>query len=365
MPAAPPPNTPDLNSPSQLKATFQPKLAEWRLDSIKLKMLGAVVENWLAGDQAEDIDHFRQRHRRHIGPLDDLVNRQLVTHGGAGKYYEPKFLAFCLLLADGNRTAVKLRFVMDRLFRLVKDYLDERPIRHHRSTTQVREQLPQDLRPLLIPAIKLLSEPSTGISLGGVNTPYPDLNFSDTLLRYTSPNQLAWTHLKDHRGQAGQYFVGVAPVSIPFDLTRLQIAPEVHASATKAVGSLASSPDTAVSQARAGLEATFKQILGPGHPQLEDKLPRQATTVLELLQLKGEFSELGERLLDMMKTIGAIRNKYGDVHGRAPGVEGVTRPEAQLTVGTALLLCEFLLDRWEAIRSLPKSTLVSSNKKAA
>ncbi len=357
MPADTLPNTPDLNSPSQLKATFRPKLAEWGLDSIKLKMLGVVLENWLADDQSEDIDHFRQRHRRDIGPLDDLVNWQLVTHGGAGKYYEPKFLAFCLLLADGNRTAVKLRLVMDRLFRLVKDYLDERPIRHHRSTTQVRGQLPQDLRPLLIPAIKLLSEPSTGISLGNVNTPYPDLNFTDTLLRYSSPNQLAWTYLQDHRGQAGQHFPGMTPVSIPFDLIRLQIAPEVHTSAKKAVDSLASSPDTAVAQARAALEAAFKQILGPGHSRLEEKLPRQANAVLDLLQLRGEFSDLGQRLLDVMKAIGEIRNRYGDGHGHPPKFEGVTRQEAQLTVGTALLLCEFLLDRWEAVRSIPRARI--------
>jgi len=358
------PHTPDLSSPSQLKAAFRSRLNEWDLNSVKLKMLDAVLENWLEGDQAEDVDHFRQRHRRHIGPLDDLLNRQLVTHGAAGKFYDPRFLAFCLLLVNGNRTAVKLRLVMDRLFRLVKHFLAERPIRLHRSTTQVREQLPQELRPLLLPAVKLLSEPSTGISLGSLNTPYPDLNFSDNLLRYNSPTQLVWNFLKDHRGNGSQYFVGMAPVVIPFELTRLQVASEAHASATKAVNSLASSPDTAVSQARAALEACFKQILGPGHPRLEDKLPRQSEAVLKLLQLRGEFSVLGEQVLGVMKAIGDIRNKFGDDHGHPPGFVGVTRSEAQLTVGTALHLCEFLLERWEAVRSIPQTSLATSTKAA-
>jgi hypothetical protein len=159
--------------------------------------------------------------------------------------------------------------------------------------------------------------------------------------------------------------VGFEPVSIPFNLTRLLIAPEVHASASKAVSSVASNPDSAVSHARAALEATFKQILGPGHPQLKAKLPEQASVIKDLLQLKGEFWDLGSHLLEAMKAIGNIRNKLGDSHGRGPGEKGATRPEAQLTVGAALLLCEFFLDRWEAVRSLPSPTLVSSNKKAA
>lgn len=359
------PETPDFSSPSQLKATFQPKLVEWDLDRARLKMLGAVLENWLAEGSSEDIDHFRQRHRRHIDPLDDLVNRGVVIHGGSGKSYEPKFLAFCLLLADGNRTAVRLRFAMDRLFRLVKVYLDERPIRHQRSTSHVREQLPQELRPLLVPAVKLLSETSVGISLSSLNTPYPDLNFTDSLLKYSNPTHLAWTFLKDYRGNHSYPFVGITPVSIPFDLTRLQIASEVHTSAVKAVAALSSSPDSAVSHARAALESTFKHVLGANHRQLQDKLPRQAAAVRERLQLDGEFAALGTRLVAVMEAIGDIRNTFGDSHGRAAGARGATRPEAQLTVGSALLLCEFLLDRWEAVRSLPQPALVVGRAGAA
>lgn len=368
MPFAPGQDSTDLNSPKQLKATFGPRLADWGLDARRLSVLDAVLGNWLRGDDAEDLEHFRQRMRRKRGQapaLDDLVNRQLVTHGGGGKFYEPKFLGFGLLLAAGSRNAVKLRSVMDILFRLIPKYLDETPIRHHRSSTEVKQQLPEELRPLLIPAISLLSETSAGISLGSPATPYPDVNFTDAVLRYSSPNQLAWTFLKDYRRTTWPAHVGFPDVSLPFDLTRLQIAAEVHASASKAVSNLSSSPDTAVSHARAALESAFKHVLGPDHPQLKDKLPRQAAAVRDLLQLSGEFSDLGSRLVGVMEAIGAIRNKFGDSHGRAPGDRGATRPEAQLTVGTALLLCEFLLDRVEAVRSLPSPTLVSSNKKAA
>lgn len=364
MPSVPAPKPTDFNSPTQLKAAFQPKLAEWGVNSMRLKVLDAVLENWLAGDAIEDIDHFRQRQRPRTIELDDLVSRSLVTHSGGGKHYEPKFMGFCLLLVSGNRSATRLRSVMDQLFRLIKSYLDERPIRHHRSTTQVRQQLPEDLRPLLIPAIKLLSETSVGISLGGSNTPYPDLAFTDAIDRYSSPTQLAWTFLKDYRGTSSYPFVGVTTVSIPFDLARLQIAPEVHASAVKAVGSLATYPDSAVSHGRTALEAAFKHVLGAKHPQIEDKLPRQAAAVRGLLQLDGEFAALGSRLVSVMEAIGDIRNSFGDSHGRAEGERGATRPEAQLAVGAALLVCEFLLDRWEAVRSLPKPTLVASRPRA-
>jgi hypothetical protein len=357
----------DLDSPKQLRGTFQPKLANWGMDAPRLKLLEAVLANWLRAEGGDDIPHFRQRHRRHRGhmaALDDLVSRQLVTHGGAGKYYEPKFLGFCLLLANGSRTAVRLRSVMDQILRLVGRYLAEHPLRLQRSTTEIRKELPEELQDMLLPAIRLLSETSVGISLGG-NTLYPDLAFSDAIDRYSSPTQLAWTFLQDYRGTSGYPYVGFEPVSIPFNLTRLLIAPEVHASASKAVSSVASNPDSAVSHARAALEATFKQILWPGHPQLKAKLPEQASVIKDLLQLKGEFWDLGSHLLEAMKAIGNIRNKLGDSHGRGPGEKGATRPEAQLTVGAALLLCEFFLDRWEAVRSLPSPTLVSSNKKAA
>lgn len=324
------------------------------MDAVRLQVLGAILQNWLAAESAEDIAHFRQRHRRHISELDDLVNRSLVTHSGGGTHYEPKFLGFCMLLANGNRTAGKLRSVMDQLFRLIKGYLKERPPRHHRSTTQVHQELAGEDRSLLLPVIKLLAETSVGVSLGHPATPYPDLMFTDAIYRYSSPTQLAWTFLKDYRGDPLSLVAGFGLVSIPFDLRSLQIAPEVHSSASKAVSSLSSHPDSAVSHARAALEATLKHVLGAGHPELDKSLPRQAAAVRERLQLVEQFSNLGTRLVSVMDAIGEIRNIFGDSHGRSDQDRGATRPEAILTVGTSLLLCEFLLERWDAVRSLPR-----------
>jgi hypothetical protein len=347
------------SSPAQLKVTFQPRLAEWGMDSARLQVLGAILENWLASDSAEDVAHFRQRHRPYINALDDLVNRGLLTHSGSGTHYEPKFLGFCILLVNGNRTAGKLRSVMDQLFRLVKQYLKERPPIHHRSTTQVRQQLPEEMRPMLLPAIKLLAQTSVGFSLGSPATPYPDLVFTDAIYRYSNPTQLAWDFLKDYRGNNTYPFIDFRAVSIPFELTCLEIAPEVHSSASKAVANLSHHPDSAVSHARAALEATFKHVLGAGHPELEKPLPRQAAGVRERLQLVEQFSNLGTRLVSVMEAIGEIRNSFGDSHGRSERDRGATRPEAILTVGTALLLCEFLLERWEAVHSLPRKELDS------
>lgn len=73
----------------------------------------------------------------------------------------------------------------------------------------------------------------------------------------------------------------------------------------------------------------------------------------ELLHLEEKFAGLGTRIVGVMVAIGDIRNIFGDSHGRGEGQRGATRQEAHLTVGTALLLCDFLLDRWEAVRSLP------------
>lgn len=346
-------NSPDRDSPKLLKTTFQPRLEGWGLTPAMLDVLGAVLGNWLAGEAAEDIEHFRHRQApKRTSELNQLLSRTLVT-SSTGKFYEPKFLAFCLLLVSGNRTATKLRFVMDDVFRLVKQYLKEPPP-NRRTTTTFLKHLPEDDQPLLIPAIKLLSETSVGISLGSTNTPYPDVNFTDSIFEYSSVTKLAWSFLQDYRGTSWAFSgASVQAVSVPFDLTRLQIAAEVHASASKAVSSIASHPDSAVSHARAALEATLKHVLGAGHPALEKSLPKQAAAVRNELLLEKEFSELGTRLVSVMETIGDIRNSFGDSHGRAPGQRGATRPEALLSVGTSLLLCEFLLDRHEFVKSMP------------
>jgi hypothetical protein len=62
MPASSDSNSVDRNSPALLKATFQPKLAGWGLDGVKLGLMAAVLQNWLKGEAVEDINHFRQRH---------------------------------------------------------------------------------------------------------------------------------------------------------------------------------------------------------------------------------------------------------------------------------------------------------------
>lgn len=344
------------NSPNQLKAIFQPRLAGWKVTPTMLKVMSAVLENWLRGNTAEDIDHFRHRHRpRNTREIDELLSRMLVTTSGNGRYYELKFLGFCLLLANGSRVATKLRAQMDDLLRQAKAYLKKPPPNHSQPTTTLLAKLPEHCRPLLIPAIKLLSETSVGISLAETNTPYPNINFSDSVFRYASVTKLAWSHLQDYLGSASPYpSQGLAPIFIPFDLKRLQISSEVHASALKAVNSIAAHPDSAVSHARAAIEATLKHVLGSRSELLEKSLPRQAAEVRKLLRLEKEYADLGTRLVSVIETVGDIRNAFGDSHGKAPGERGATRSEAQLTVGIALLVCEYFLDRHESVRSMPK-----------
>lgn len=341
------------NSPARLKAHFRPLLAKWGLDERKLELLNDVLVNWLAGSAGEDLDHFRQSHPRWRDALDELVSSGIIDHGSDGRHYCPKFLAFCFLLANGSRTAVKLRAVMDRVLSLVKGYLRERPLKQQRPIAVVEQALESDLRSLLQPALYLMSVGSLGVNLYRANTADATLAFSDQIFTFDSPTQAAWHFLQGHERSAGQRFVGHELLSIPFALPRLQIVPEAHASASKALANLDTHPDSAVSHARAALEATFKYALGPDHPALQKPFPQQSAAFRELLHLHGEFSGLGTRIVAVMVAIGDIRNVFGDSHGRGEGQRGATRQEAHLTVGTALLLCDFLLDRWEAVRSLP------------
>jgi hypothetical protein len=341
------------NSPTRLKAHFRPLLAKWGLDEGKLELLDDLLVNWLAGPAGEDVAHFRQSHPRYRDALDEFVSCGIVDHGSDGRRYVPKFLAFCFLLANGNRTAVKLRAVMDRVRGLVKGYLREKPLIQQRPIAVVEQALESDQRPLLQPALYLMSAASMGVNLNGADTSDAMLAFSDQIFTFDSPTQAAWHFLQGHERSVGQRFIGHELLSVPFALPRLQLAPEAHASASKALANLETSPDSAVSHARAALEATFKHVLGPNHPTLLKPFPQQSAAFRELLHLHGEFAGLGTRIVAVMVAIGDIRNLFGDSHGRGEGQRGATRQEAQLTVGTAMLLCDFLLGRWEAVRSLP------------
>ena len=63
----------ELDSPKQLKATFQPKLTYWGMDAPPVKVLEAVLANWLRAEEGEEIPYFRQRTRRHRGHIAALV----------------------------------------------------------------------------------------------------------------------------------------------------------------------------------------------------------------------------------------------------------------------------------------------------
>jgi hypothetical protein len=340
-------------TPTGLKAHFKPKLSEWNIDACKLRLLDAIVANWLRGEAGDDITHFRQGRRRLLKEIDDLLNYRLVTQSNNGKRYEPTFLAFCLLLANGNRMAVKLRTVMDHVDSLVRRFLDERPLRLQRPVSEVRRSLLENQRALLLPALQLMTEANMGVYLNNAQASAPDLAFSDAIYRFDSPTHVAWHFLEGYPGLNGWTFAGMERVSVPFDLARLQIAQEVHASASKAVANLDSHPDSAVSHARAALEATFKHILGADHPELKKPFPKQADACREQLRLDGEFGSLGSRIVGTCIAVSDVRNSFGDSHGRSAQDRGATRSEARLSTGTALLLCEFLLDRWESVRSVP------------
>lgn len=91
------------------------------------------------------------------------------------------------------------------------------------------------------------------------------------------------------------------------------------------------------------------ELFGETPPNLT--LPKLASMVRDALEFDKQFLDLGRGITSTALALNDIRNAYSDAHGKHVNDRGPTRAEAQLTVGCTLLLCDFLIDRWEVIRS--------------
>ena len=335
----------------QLQKRFKPKLPEWGLEGARLRLLGIVEVNWLAGEAGLDVTHFRAEHRKHLNALDWLLSHNLIT--STGTRYELKFLGFCALLVAGNGNAAKLCAIMERVHKLAMEFMKERPIVLQRTLATVANDVLRDGDGnSLIPVLKLMQEAGIGVNYSpGAQM---EFTFSDGIYRHANVAAAVWHHMAGYPFAPGRIF-GDRIVSMPFDMQRLEVAQDAHSSALKAIERLNAHPDSAISAARAALEATFKHILG-GDLLVSTDLPKQMKSCRDHLRLDGEFEDLGRGIVSTALAVGNVRNKFGDAHGKGPHDRAPTRAEARLAVGAALLLCDFLLDRWDAVQSQPRQT---------
>lgn len=358
--------TPDKNSNqkraktlAELRQQYGPRLSEWGFDRTRIRLLALVQQNWLAGDQRLDIIHFRQQHRKHLETIDLLLSQSAIY--SSGKHYELKFLGFCVLVVAANDTVTRLRALMERVLRLVGTFLEERPIVLQRSMAVVMSALNSEgEHRLLLQALTLMHDGSMGVYLNPASEEgEPKVSFSDAIYRHGNAVAVVWNFL------AGcpltpWAFVDPNSVSLPFDLTRLCLADDAYANGRKAIDRLSSHPESAVSAARAALEATFKHVLGPEHPAVHQPFPKQVAACREQLFLDDEFIDLGRGIVSTATAVSEVRNAYGDSHGKGASDRTPTRAEANLAVGSALLLCDFLLGRWEVVRTMPRKPGLST-----
>jgi hypothetical protein len=332
-----------------LRERFQPKLSQWKLQGDPLRLLAKVQDNWLRGEGGLDTTHFRQENNKNLDELNHLLSYQYITVAGA--YFQPKWLGFCMLLVSGNGRALKLRSVMERVHKAVKRFLEERPLVLTREWPVLENDISSEDRGLLLRSVTLMQEGSVGVNYNpGAQQQF---SFSDAIYGYGNVVAAVWHHLEGHSSSPSG-FVGLTPVTLPFDLTRLELSKDAHANAVKAVQRLNSHPESAVTSARAALEATFKHILGAKSEAAGHPFPKQVAACRDALKLEKDFVDLGRSLVSAATAVSEIRNKFGDSHGKASHERPPTRAEASLAVGAALLLSNFLLERWEVVQSAPE-----------
>lgn len=130
----------------------------------------------------------------------------------------------------------------------------------------------------------------------------------------------------------------------------------VHEFWEKALARTHIDPEGAITASRAFLESTFKYILIHSNRQFKetDDLPKlYSATADELQLLPSQWDEkLFKQILggahSTVDGIAALRNKYGDAHGKAHGAPLAMPRHARLAVNTAGTIACFCIETWEA-----------------
>jgi hypothetical protein len=121
----------------------------------------------------------------------------------------------------------------------------------------------------------------------------------------------------------------------------------------------ADDPDGAITLARTLLETVCKHIIkvSGGSYEDTDELPRLYRLTSEALRIapsddtNDAFRRIFGGCTSIVESLGTIRNRMGDAHGRG---DGAARPEARharLAVNLAGAMATFLVETWEAAQN--------------
>lgn len=128
----------------------------------------------------------------------------------------------------------------------------------------------------------------------------------------------------------------------------------VHAVWQKALDRRNEDPDGAITAARTLLETTCKHILDEANVAYDDgadlpKLWAQCAAFLKLapnLYQEELFKTILGNCQSIVNTIGAIRNKVGDAHGKGSKALKPKPKHAELVVNLAGTMASFLINTW-------------------
>jgi hypothetical protein len=151
---------------------------------------------------------------------------------------------------------------------------------------------------------------------------------------------------------------GTAPVTEIFGSTTLSL-PNVKADFERALSSIESDPEGAITSACSTLESVAKSILyglGKQYTKYQSIQPLIFATLRELTLAPDQYSEAEIKrilggLVNIAAGIGVLRTKYGDAHGRGTQFAQLLPRHARLAVNAASTIGLFLLETYLDIKS--------------
>jgi hypothetical protein len=140
----------------------------------------------------------------------------------------------------------------------------------------------------------------------------------------------------------------------------------VHAVWRKAVARRHSDPEGAITSARTLLETACKRVLDKMYVEYDDSadlpaLYKLAATNLNLAPTQ-HTEETFKRILggctNVVESLGALRNRLGDAHGKGGKPVRVSARHAQLAVNMAGAAATFIIETWNDIKASYKFAIV-------
>lgn len=146
---------------------------------------------------------------------------------------------------------------------------------------------------------------------------------------------------------------GTAPATEIFGSTILTL-PSVKADFERALSSIDSDPEGAITSACSALESVLKSILdglGKAYPKNQSIQPLVSAALRELTLAPDQYSEAEIKrilggLINIAAGIGVLRTKYGDAHGRGKQFVQLLPRHARLAINAASTVGLFLLETY-------------------